>query len=131
ELLEQHQRGPLRHNPKYNQPFGKGWNLASTYEGRKSFHVWAEELNGIQAAATLEVPYATVNEAEVTPDSARRFGRDLALALRLYLDRGRTAAGARPDKTTDSAQRAVAGKHSAGDHWAYRPVAPAPIPAVH
>jgi arylsulfatase A-like enzyme len=39
----------------------------------------------------FEVPYAVVGQTEVTPDSARALGRDLARALRVYLDgRGST-----------------------------------------
>lgn len=86
ELLSQTQRGPLEHDPRHNMPFGKGWNTPATYGDRQSFVHWAERLPGLRAAATLELPYATANGAEVSPESARQFGRDLSRAIRGYLE---------------------------------------------
>ena len=59
---------------------------AGTYAGRKSFALWAEELPGNRIATTVELPYASVGSAAVTAKTARAFGRDLARALRLFLD---------------------------------------------
>lgn len=85
ELLEQNQRGTLRHAAQDNMPFGKGWNTAETYARQRSFALWADELPGIRVSGTLEVPYATVGGTAVTAASARAFGQDLARALRLFL----------------------------------------------
>ena len=85
-LLEQVQTGALRYQPEHNLPFGTGWNAAGTYAGRKSFALWAEELPGNRIATTVELPYASVGSAAVTAKTARAFGRDLARALRLFLD---------------------------------------------
>ena len=79
--LEAVQSGPLRYEPGRDQPYGQGWNSAATYEGVQSFMHWAERLPGIEVVATLEFPYASVGEAEVTVETARRFGGDLANAL--------------------------------------------------
>ena len=40
-------------------------------------------------ATTLEIPYADVGGRPVTIDSARAFGRDLARAIRRYLEKQR------------------------------------------
>lgn len=87
EMLEQNQRGPLKHHPQNNLPYGKGWNVPATYGERKSVTLWAEGLPGMRLAATIEVPYATVDEQEVTPERARLFGADLIETLRVYLER--------------------------------------------
>ena len=44
------------------------------------------ELPGIGLATTFEIPYANASGQPVTADSARAFGRDLAKALRRYLE---------------------------------------------
>ncbi|MFO1094786.1 MAG: hypothetical protein U0992_15990 [Planctomycetaceae bacterium] len=79
------QSGPLRYDATRDLPFGRGWNVAATYEGVQSFMHWAEGLPGVRIVATLETPYATVGEAEVTVAGARQFGADLANALARYL----------------------------------------------
>ena len=42
-------------------------------------------LPGVKVAATVEFPYANAREHDVTPDRARAFGGDLAVAIREYL----------------------------------------------
>jgi hypothetical protein len=46
---------------------------------------WAEDVPGIYAATSLEVPYATANGQAVTAESARALGHDLARAMRELL----------------------------------------------
>lgn len=84
-LLKDALRGPLQFEPADNLPFGSGWNAPATYGRLKSFAQWAEELPGVRLATTLELPYAQVYGREATPDSARRFGADLAAAITSYL----------------------------------------------
>ena len=79
--LEAVQSGPLQYTAGSDQPYGRGWNSPSTYDGVKSFMHWAETLPGIRAVATLEFPYASINGKTVTVEHARQFGRDLAQAL--------------------------------------------------
>jgi hypothetical protein len=65
--------------------FGKGWNTPEYYGSRQCFMTWAEGLPGIPAAGTLEVPYARTGEMVMTPEVARRLGRDLARAMGRFL----------------------------------------------
>lgn len=86
-LFEQSCEGPLAYRTRDDSPFGTGWNTSPTYAGRRSFWQWAQSLPGVRVAATLEVPYASVGETDVTPDNARALGRDLAKALKTFLER--------------------------------------------
>lgn len=79
---------PGRSAPFYkddSMPFNDGWNTAKYYGDRQCFMLWAEKLPGVQLAATMEVPYAQIDEVTMTPDLARRIGRDLSRALRITL----------------------------------------------
>ena len=83
--LEAVQSGPLLYEPGHDRPYGQGWNSAATYAGVQSFMHWAEGLPGIGLVATLEFPYASVGEEQVTVETALRFGGDLANALARHL----------------------------------------------
>jgi hypothetical protein len=85
--LESVQAGPLKYRAEDNLPFGKSWNTGSGHPSLQSFSAWAVELPGVKLATTIETPYANVSGTEVTADAARSFGRDLAHALRSYLER--------------------------------------------
>lgn len=86
EILESLQSGPLLYRAKDNLPFGKAWNTGKNYSQGRSFKRWAEEIPGIHLAATIEISYANANGTTVTAEGARRFGRDLARAIRKYLE---------------------------------------------
>ncbi len=81
--LEAVQAGPLRHESRFNIPWGESWN---TGEEPRSCSRWAAGLPGIRVAATIEIPYALVGEKEVTVAGARLLGHDLARAMRVYLE---------------------------------------------
>jgi hypothetical protein len=85
KLLEAVQQGPLVYRVSDNLPFGKAWNTGPGGPNLKSCSRWAAELPGIQVASGIEIPYANAAGKEVTADSARAFGRDLARALRRFL----------------------------------------------
>jgi hypothetical protein len=85
-ILESVQAGPLLYRAADNLPFGKEWNTESNYRTGKSLSRWAGELPGVRLSATIEIPYANAAGRTVTADSARGFGRDLARALRRYLE---------------------------------------------
>jgi len=89
ELLEELRQGPLVYRTADNLPFGKAWNTGMAAPNLKSFGLWAAELPGIEVAGTIETAYANASGSEVNADTARAFGRDLARAIRAYLDRGR------------------------------------------
>ncbi|RJP25419.1 MAG: peptidase M14 [Candidatus Omnitrophota bacterium] len=86
EILEQVQTGPLIFRKKNNIPFGQAWNTAGNYTAGKSCGRWTSELAGIWFGTSIEIPYANANDCEVTAETARWFGRDLAKAMRIYLE---------------------------------------------
>lgn len=86
QILEATQRGPVRYHAKNNMPYGTGWNspkLAETDPG-ETFSRWAGELPNAIFSATLEFPYAK-RQDDVTADSARAFGHDIARAILRFL----------------------------------------------
>jgi predicted deacylase len=85
-ILESVKTGPLPYSAESSLPFGTGWNTAKNYAGQKSCSRWGAEQSGIRLSTTIEIPYANVGDTIVTVDNARAFGRDLALALRHYLE---------------------------------------------
>ena len=84
-ILESVREGPLPYSADSSLPFGTAWNTAKNYGKQKSSSRWASEQPGVRMATTIEIPYANVGAALVTPEKARAFGRDLAIALRRYL----------------------------------------------
>jgi hypothetical protein len=86
KILESNREGELPYSAKSSLPFGTAWNTAANYGKYKSSSRWAGEQPGIKLATTIEIPYANVGMTVVTADNARAFGRDLALALRNYLE---------------------------------------------
>ncbi len=86
EILQQDQSGPLVFDSRNNLPFGQAWNTAANYRSGKSFGRWASEIPGISFGGGIEIPYADVDGEAVTAHSARALGRDLARALRRYLE---------------------------------------------
>jgi len=86
KILESVREGELPYLAKSSLPFGTAWNTAANYGKYKSSSRWAGEQSGVLLATTFEIPYANVGTTVVTADKARDFGRDLAHALRLYLE---------------------------------------------
>lgn len=85
EILQTVQSGPLTFNKDNFLPFGKDWNSGLNYEKGLSFDKWASTLTGVLLASTIETPYANNEGQQVTQESARNFGRDIANALNAYL----------------------------------------------
>lgn len=86
EILEKVRTGPLPYKRENNLPFGQAWNKPANFATGISFARWAGELPGVRVASTIEIPYANVHGQEVTDETARAFGRDLATAIRQYLE---------------------------------------------
>jgi hypothetical protein len=82
-ILEETRQGPLPYRRKQNLPHGQMWN---TLAEPRSFSRWAALQPGVTLAAGMEIPYATATEVDVTDQSARALGRDLARAMRVYLE---------------------------------------------
>ncbi len=85
-ILESVHRGPLPYLAESSLPFGTAWNTAANYGKQKSCSRWGSQQLSVSLASTIEIPYANVGAAVVTAENARAFGRDLALALRQYLE---------------------------------------------
>ena len=85
-LLEKSITGPLPYKASNDVAFGTEWNTAKSYTAGLSGSRWAGGLPGVKLATTFELPYANSQGAEVNPSSARAFGRDLATAIRSYLE---------------------------------------------
>ncbi|HUT89291.1 MAG TPA: M14 family zinc carboxypeptidase [Thermoguttaceae bacterium] len=83
-VLQQVQTGPLVYDPKHNLPWGQQWN---TLKEPKSCSRWTASLPGVLIGTTIEIPYANVAGTPVTAETARALGRDLARAIRGYLER--------------------------------------------
>ena len=80
-------KGPLPYDPADDLPHGKEWNIpANATQGAQSAR-WAATLPGIKLATTIELPYANAAGKEVNQETARRFGHDLAAALRAFATR--------------------------------------------
>jgi len=86
EVLQAVSSGPLPYRAADNLPFGKAWNTGTGSPKLQSFSSWAAALPDMQVATTIEVPYANASGQEVTADAARAFGRDVARAIKAYLD---------------------------------------------
>ena len=84
--LEEVQRGPLVYRTADNLPFGTAWNTRGNYGDLMSCTMWATQIEGIRLATSFEIPYANAAGRPVDADSARAFGRDLACAVRRYLN---------------------------------------------
>lgn len=80
------QPGSLPYHASYNMPFGASWNTPANYTKGKSMASWASGFSNVKLAATLEFPYANASGSEVTAESAREFGRSLALSIQRYLE---------------------------------------------
>ncbi len=86
-ILQGVRTGPIPYRAENDLPFGQSWNTGKNYTAGKSCARWASELPGIRLATSLELPYAKADGQTVTAATARAFGRDLARAIRRYLER--------------------------------------------
>lgn len=84
-ILERVKTGPLPFFATDNLPFGKEWNTGATLGDGSSFIDWIAALEKPPLASPLEIPYANAHGVEVNPDSARRFGADVARSIALHL----------------------------------------------
>lgn len=85
-IIEDVQTGPLVFSTKNNLPFGTAWNVPSNSSQGLGFSGWAAGLDGVKLGCSLELPYANASGKEVNASTARAFGRDLAKAIRVYLE---------------------------------------------
>jgi len=81
--LEALRKGPLPYRACKNLPFGQGWNTEADPPGAepRTFSGWMTAIPGARFGVTLEIPYANAQGVAVTTQTARAFGRDLAMAI--------------------------------------------------
>jgi len=84
-ILESIHKGALPYTAEHTLPFGESWNKKDNYSAGKSFGRWASEIPEILLSGSLEIPYASAGGVEISPGSAREFGKSLAQALQQYL----------------------------------------------
>lgn len=75
-------RGPVKVREEDLLVFGMAWNTNANFSQGKNSGRWVgETLASPTLVSTIEMPYANSRGVPVTADSARAFGRDLALAV--------------------------------------------------
>jgi hypothetical protein len=82
--LEREQQGSILYRKSGNLRFGSGYNKSVAQPAPISSG-WARSLPNTLLGCTVEIPYANANGCEVNVESAREFGRDLAVALMKFL----------------------------------------------
>jgi len=91
-ILEAERKGPIPYKKSFNLPFGVSWNKTSNWTAGDagpallSCKQWGATLPNVALASSLEIPYANASGVAVDADSARALGRDLARAMRVYLE---------------------------------------------
>jgi hypothetical protein len=68
-------------------PWGKRWNTPKNFTVGLGISQWSGAIEGVRIATTLEIPYSVVGKTTITAANTRLFGRALAAAIRVYLDR--------------------------------------------
>ena len=86
KILDTLQHGSLTFRCENFLPYGKAWNTDANYDQGRSFDKWASQLPGILLSSTIETPYSNNEGIQVTQESAREFGSDIARALNIYLE---------------------------------------------
>jgi len=87
-ILEDVQTGPLVLSLEDNLSF-TSWDGSTRDTGDappETCSRWMRTIPGVLFATPLEVPYANASGKAVTAETARAFGRDLARAMRTYLE---------------------------------------------
>lgn len=85
QILRREQRGRIRYDGRYDLPFGVRWNNEEI--AAPSFLAWASNLSDTRVATVFELPYANAGGVEVTAESSRQVGRDLAVAMKAYFEK--------------------------------------------
>lgn len=80
--LEDACQGPLPYHASTTLPYGADWNVRKSGYPYCSFGTWmTRHAPGSPMITTIELPYSTAHGAEVNAQTARQFGRDIAIAI--------------------------------------------------
>lgn len=85
ECLEAVQTGPLGFSLKDSLSF-TSWSGSTRVVIPNTSSRWVRELPGVLFGTSLEIPYANASGKAVTAETAKAFGRDLARAMRCFLE---------------------------------------------
>lgn len=87
KILENQRKGPIPYQESFNLDYGKSWNRASNVEPEmQQCSSWGGSLPKCIFASSLEMPYANASGVTVDQQSAKAFGKDIAQAVRVYLE---------------------------------------------
>ena len=86
-ILEKVQTGGLGYRRADDYAYGRAWNSDANYAKGRTLVQWASaEFPESALTTTFEIPFANARRKTLQPDDLRTFGRDLAMALRVYLE---------------------------------------------
>lgn len=88
QLLKAAITGPLTYDPADDVPFGTAWNTGANHHQGCNFAKWVSRYEQLALCGALEIPYAIVRQGIIDQDNARLFGRDLADAIKSFLQAG-------------------------------------------
>lgn len=87
DLIKKHNKSELVYDPKSFCFYGsKPWTVASDIKLGLKSTTWAAQLEGVDLAVSLEFPYGVHGKQLITAENARAFGRDVAAAIKEYLE---------------------------------------------
>ncbi|GHT58362.1 hypothetical protein AGMMS50239_02760 [Bacteroidia bacterium] len=89
KILEAERKGAIPYKESWNIPYGKSWNTSANYHKTSNLRPpgeWAATLPNAVFAGSIEIPFANSSGVVVDTNSARDLGRDLARAIRVYLE---------------------------------------------
>ena len=87
QLLQEQNVSELPFSADDLLPFGTAWNTGDNYAKGISLSKWGRSLKGVSLSTSLEFPYTTVYDKQVTVENARGFGETIASAMQEYLRR--------------------------------------------
>ena len=84
-LEKQTVNAQLNYNVTDDLMFGTLWNTLKSNDSAGRFKDWIAEIPSVKLRTTIELPYANASGKAVTQESARNFGKDMAIAIIQYL----------------------------------------------
>jgi hypothetical protein len=88
KILEEEKKGSIPYKEAWNIPYGKLWNTAASYNipNLQKSDQWGATLPNAIFSSCIEIPFANASGVVVDVNSARDLGKDLAEAIRAYLE---------------------------------------------
>jgi hypothetical protein len=88
KILEAERKGAIPYKESWNIPYGKSWNTFGDFKTTNllSSSYWGATQPNAIFSASVEIPFANSSGVVVDVNSARDLGRDIARAIRVYLE---------------------------------------------